>query len=367
MISSADVSFLRKLTTSLARDRMTSYRPAKKRSTAAIILRFGDSDSRKVSRLFSRLDAGVSATAALDRLERNQEDAPSSLELLFMKRADIREDRWSGRICFPGGYRDVDDRSDMDALVREVNDEIGFPLRSPSFILLGKMHDYELQSRILSRTGVVQSRFVFLYVGELTPTLKLNEHHVEALQWVALNQIRLSLVDKWAVMHSAHKFITSQNIDEELYWRHFTKFDVFFPSVKLPGKWRIWGLTYYNTSELIELAGGECLCWPLFDVNSIIVRPFVFALHGFWEWQDLQRRPVVFRHQLCLTLLVTLGFALLYGACAFMYGFGQLCRHIALKERTRMMGPPPRAHVKATELPETLPELPSEYDSSTNF
>ncbi len=368
MIPSVDVKFLRTLTASLAKGFLTSYLPSTRRSTAALILRFSDQDSKKVSKLFSHLDAGISATEAISRLERNQdENATSSLQLLFLKRADIRDDRWSGRIAFPGGFRDVDDRSDMDALVREVHDEIGFPLRSPDFILLGKMNDYGLKSRVLSRAGIVQSRYVFLFVGELTPSVRINQHHIEAMQWVSLNQIRLTFIDKKAVMHVANKFMHASTADQRLYLRNAVTFDVFFPSVKLPGKWRIWGLTFYNTSELFELAGGECLCWPLFDVSCPPLRPFVYALHGFWELQDMQRRPITVRHQMWLGAIGAFFCGLVYGFCTVMFFLGMMVREMTLRERVRLLGPPLSPVAPPVDLPAELPELPVEYDSAVGL
>ena len=365
MISAADVRFLRNLTTKLSASALQSYLYGTRRSTAALILRFGDADSKKVSKLFSRLDANISATDAIDRLEKNQDlEAPSSLELLFIKRGDIREDRWSGRIAFPGGFRGAEDKSDIECLCREVYDEIGFPLRGAAdFVYLGKMNDYSLKSRVVSRTGLVQSRFVFLHIGDLTPSVRMNPHHVEAMQWVSLEQIRKAEIERKAVMHVANKFFHTGTLEERTRIQDVLIFDIFFPSVKLPGKWRIWGLTFYNTSELFELAGQPYLCWPLFEVSWPVLKPFAHAMHGIWELQD-PTKPRVLKHQMWLVVLSLMVLLVVYLVALTLFTIGIAFRELTLRNNL-FVKPVLRGQLEDVELPENLPELPSEFDAAS--
>ena len=146
--------------------------------------------------------------------------------------------------------------------------------------------------------------------------------------------------------------------------------DVSFPSIKLPGKWRIWGLTFYNTSELMELAGAKCLSWPLFDVSSGPMRILVFALHGYWELMDPTRAKErgVDKHKDCLVLTVSLAFTLLYTLCDYIWMAGIKSREMLRMNRMRLAGPPTMAGLpQPVQLPAELPELPTEYDSSIHL
>jgi 8-oxo-dGTP pyrophosphatase MutT (NUDIX family) len=49
-------------------------------------------------------------------------------EILFIKRAQNKRDKWSGNIAFPGGRRDADDADDCAAAVRETWEEVGIDI-----------------------------------------------------------------------------------------------------------------------------------------------------------------------------------------------------------------------------------------------
>lgn len=53
-------------------------------------------------------------------------------EILFIKRAANKNDKWTGHIAFPGGRRDPDDGDDREAAIRETWEEVGIDLREES-------------------------------------------------------------------------------------------------------------------------------------------------------------------------------------------------------------------------------------------
>jgi len=82
-------------------------------------------------------------------------------ELLFILRATVAGDPWSGHIAFPGGRRESHDASLHDTAVRETREELGIDLSSAE--LLGVLDDVGPVSR---KKPLVVRPFVF-HVPEL--------------------------------------------------------------------------------------------------------------------------------------------------------------------------------------------------------
>jgi 8-oxo-dGTP pyrophosphatase MutT (NUDIX family) len=53
-------------------------------------------------------------------------------EILFIKRAANKNDKWTGHIAFPGGRRDPEDKDDREAAIRETWEEVGIDLKEES-------------------------------------------------------------------------------------------------------------------------------------------------------------------------------------------------------------------------------------------
>lgn len=64
---------------------------------------------------------------------------PSDLEVLFVKRAEVEGDPWSGHMALPGGHRDPDDADLVETARRETLEEVGLDLPREAF--LGRLDD----------------------------------------------------------------------------------------------------------------------------------------------------------------------------------------------------------------------------------
>ena len=60
-------------------------------------------------------------------------------EVLFIKRAGRKGDRWSGHLAFPGGGRDAEDGDDRATAIRETREEIGLELTPERAISVGNL------------------------------------------------------------------------------------------------------------------------------------------------------------------------------------------------------------------------------------
>ncbi|KAL8683954.1 MAG: hypothetical protein Q9186_000165 [Xanthomendoza sp. 1 TL-2023] len=62
-------------------------------------------------------------------------------EVLFIKRAARKGDRWNGHIAFPGGGRDLADEDDIATSVRETREEIGMDLGAEHCLQVGNLSE----------------------------------------------------------------------------------------------------------------------------------------------------------------------------------------------------------------------------------
>ncbi|CBZ31768.1 hypothetical protein, conserved [Leishmania donovani] len=391
-IPGVDLALLTQVTRHLAERRLHVYRPGSRRSAAALVLRFGDDTQRTLTKALSTFRAATArrgyadpdateakvsgaaslpcgsgrtssrfssaaASAASSSIARDSADggwtdpleffeylahhrchhpyadfvdagAPSSLQLLFLKRTNREARRWSGQIVFPGGRRDPDDHDDFDTVCRETYEEIGFPLQHHrEFMCLGRLQDYQLHSRIVGSRGFVQARFVFLHVGDITPTLQLASHAVESVRWVPLRTLTAAHVERGRVVHPLRSFVNPQDADTRLMVGEvFPNTYLSFPSLLLPGapapssssataggteaggkgcsedggtprtredaspaspgspSWRVWGLTLRTANELLSLDSCQAFDWPFVESNSRLLQYGVlFPMHGYYE------------------------------------------------------------------------------------
>lgn len=140
--------------------------------------------SRLVARLESRVSvdaepyhgAQFAAVAAVLRVVEQP-------ELLFIKRAEMERDPWSGHVAFPGGRQEPSDSSLVDTAVRETQEELSLDLHEG--MLVGRLDD--LSPRSPSLPPIIVRPFVAVVKPDVTlePSLE-----VASTFWVPLQILR---------------------------------------------------------------------------------------------------------------------------------------------------------------------------------
>lgn len=121
-------------------------------------------------------EARLAAVAAVLRVT----DEP---ELLFIKRADVERDPWSGHVAFPGGRHETSDRSLEMTAIRETFEELALDLGVGQ--MLGRLDDLAPRSHALP--PIIIRPFVAIVPPDMPLALS---REVAAAFWVPLNKLR---------------------------------------------------------------------------------------------------------------------------------------------------------------------------------
>jgi 8-oxo-dGTP pyrophosphatase MutT (NUDIX family) len=171
--------------------------------------------SRLASRLASRVAvdasrAAESQLAAVSAVLRVVHGAP---ELLFIKRAEVERDPWSGHMAFPGGRREVGDASLEVTAVRETQEELALNLTQGR--ILGRLDDLAPRNRVLP--PIIIRPYVALVAPDvcLTPS-----REVAATFWVPIARLQdaRSITTYDVEMNGVRASFPAFRVAEHLVW-----------------------------------------------------------------------------------------------------------------------------------------------------
>ena len=111
-----------------------------KRASVALVIRIRPTFGQKALYDSDKCGAAVGPfEKRLDRFFAQDWVQQGNPEILFIKRAARKGDRWTSHIAFPGGKREPDDVDDRSTSLRETKEEVGLDLDVDHFMLVGNL------------------------------------------------------------------------------------------------------------------------------------------------------------------------------------------------------------------------------------
>lgn len=143
----------------------------------------------------------VSFESIVDSLVPNEkmpEIKDEIFEMLFIQRAENKNDKHSGEIALPGGKCDGDE-NDFDAVIREIREEIGFDILNPKNKIkyLGKFN-----KNVYLNKKLKCSIAVFFDFGR--NELQINRGEIQEFKWIPASTLMKIEKEKFGTKISVH-------------------------------------------------------------------------------------------------------------------------------------------------------------------
>ena len=107
-------------------------------------------------------------------------------EVLFIRRAARKGDRWTGHVALPGGKRDPSDAGDQYTSVRETMEEVGIDLKADGVLPIGTLPQRTVATVFDNVPLMELSAHVYLITGSDPPQLRLQPSEIAAAHWCSL-------------------------------------------------------------------------------------------------------------------------------------------------------------------------------------
>lgn len=159
-------------------------------------------------------------------------DNLDELSVLMIQRASREGDPWSGQMGFPGGKKELEDKSAVDTAKRETDEEVGVDLATDSKVgasIIGRLSDIQTP-RLSSVEPMVVSPYVFRV--EERPAIVAN-NEVANTVWVPLSYFADA----------------SNRTTMKVVWRGEERE---YPCYKLQSQQVIWGMSLMMIDEMLR-------------------------------------------------------------------------------------------------------------------
>ena len=110
-------------------------------------------------------------------------------EVVFIKRAARKGDRWTSHIALPGGKNDPEDVTDQATSVRETVEEIGLDLSTEHSLFVGNLPERVVTTSWGKVPLMVLCPFVYVLTRYDIPPLQLQPTEVNSAHWVSLRAL----------------------------------------------------------------------------------------------------------------------------------------------------------------------------------
>ena len=110
-------------------------------------------------------------------------------EILFIKRASRKGDRWTSHIALPGGKLDPTDADDQAAAIRECYEEVGLDVEAHG-IAVGNLPQRIVTTHWGKKALLVLCPYLFVLTTHDVPPLKLQPTEVAATHWVPIRSLQ---------------------------------------------------------------------------------------------------------------------------------------------------------------------------------
>lgn len=176
-------TLLRALTTSTYTE-LPSPEGAKRRASVALVIRIKPSHTH-----WPTWPTSASKSPDLETFFAQEWVQHGDPEVLFIKRASRKGDRWTSHIALPGGKRDANDKNDQAAAIRESLEEVGLDILEYG-IECGNLPQRLVTTHWGKRPLLVLCPYVFLLTTHQIPPLKLQPSEVAAIHWVPIRRLQ---------------------------------------------------------------------------------------------------------------------------------------------------------------------------------